>query len=106
MLKIAQFLTVLTVSSCLVAGKMNNKQQQMRHGSMSSNVDFQMFDIEGQVHDVMWCGDNDEILLMHTDEGAVYRSRDKGASWKQIHNILGRHASEVVDEEQDVSSHI
>ena len=62
-----------------------------------------MYDVEGQVHDVLWCGENDEVILMHTDEGAVYRSRDKGESWKQIHNQLGRHASEVVDEEQDVS---
>ena len=66
---------------------------------MSSSVDFQMYDIDGQVHDILWCGEQDEIVLMHTDEGAVYRSRDKGSSWKQIHSQLGRHASEVVDED-------
>ena len=70
---------------------------------MAAAVDFQTFDLEGQVHDLMWCGYNNEIILMHTSEGLLYRSRDRGLSWKKMQSALHKQGYNVADEDQDVS---
>ena len=70
---------------------------------MASQVDFQTFDLDGQVHDLMWCGYNDEVVLMHTSEGTIYRSRDRGMSWKRLKGLLSKSAMSVADEDQEVS---
>ena len=56
--------------------------------SMADKIDFKTFDLDGQVHDLMWCGFNDEIVLMHTADGTIYRSRDRGLSWKRLKSLL------------------
>ena len=90
MIRIAQ-LTALIASSVLlsvsVEARMDGKKSSMKN-NMSAAVDFQTFDIDGQVHDLMWCGYNDEIVLMHTSEGTIYLSRDRGLSWKRLHTVL------------------
>ena len=109
-----RFISTLYASSLLLAtsvvqGRMGgnaNSGSSSKGDSgkdMSSSVDFQTFDLDGQVHDLMWCGNNDEVVLMHTAEGTVYRSRDRGLSWKRLKNLLQKQAFGVADEEQEVS---
>ena len=69
---------------------------------MASQVDFQTFDIDGQVHDLMWCGYNDEVVLLHTSEGTIYRSRDRGLSWKRLKSLLSSTGFSVADEDQEI----
>ena len=71
--------------------------------NMSAAVDFQTFDLDGQVHDLMWCGYNDEVILMHTNDGTIYRSRDRGMSWKRLQSLLAKQGLQIVDDDQDVS---
>ena len=52
------------------------------------SVDFQTFELDGQVHDMLWCGQNDEIILVQSSDGTVYRSRDRGLSWKRLKNLM------------------
>ena len=70
---------------------------------MSASVDFQTFDLDGQVHDLMWCGYQDETVLMQTSEGTVYRSRDRGLSWKRLAALMTKTAYNIADEDQEVS---
>ena len=71
---------------------------------MSAQVDFQTFDIDGQVHDLMWCGAQDEVVLLHTAEGTIYRSRDRGLSWKRLRALLSQTGLGVADEDHEVRS--
>jgi len=32
----------------------------------------------------MWCGNSDEVILVLTEKGAIYRSRDRGYTWKKL----------------------
>ena len=50
----------------------------------------------------MWCGYNDETILMHTSDGNIYRSRDRGLSWKRLKNLLQKQGNKVVDDNQEV----
>lgn len=82
--------SALLLSSALVQGRMGTDRSSRddRSSNMSAAVDFQTFDLDGQVHDLMWCGYNDEVVLMHTNDGTIYRSRDRGMSWKRLKSLL------------------
>lgn len=70
--------------------------------NMASNVEFTSFELEGDVKDLLWCGSNDEIVLMQTTEGVVYRSRDRGGTWKKLQGLLIKQGMQVKDDEQQV----
>jgi len=36
----------------------------------------------------MWCGSNDETILVKTGDGSIYRSRDRGANWKRLKSLM------------------
>ncbi len=109
MRRIATLLSTLLASSVLFTSqalaRMSSTQNKKTsaHGQMASQVDFQTFDIDGQVHDLMWCGYQDEIVLLHTTDGTIYRSRDRGLSWKRLRNLLHKQGIQVADEDQEVS---
>lgn len=52
---------------------------------------------------MMWCGPKNEVVLVHTTEGSIYRSRDRGSNWKRLRSLMEKHGAVVADEEQDVS---
>lgn len=35
-----------------------------RYGDMAMNVDYQTFELDGHVHDMLWCGSQDETILV------------------------------------------
>ena len=94
--------TMLFSSSVVARMGGNTPVKGHANGNMASQVDFQTFDLDGQVHDLMWCGYNDEIVLMHTTDGTIYRSRDRGQSWKRLRNLLHKQGIQVADEDQEV----
>lgn len=56
----------------------------------TDRVDFNKYDLDSMVKDIMWCGQNNEAIIVLTEAGTVYRSRDKGVSWKKLQGILAR----------------
>ena len=78
-------------SARMGAGSSNNNQR------MSQAVDFQTFELDGEVRNLLWCGNNDEIILLQTSDGGVYRSRDRGSSWKRLKALFNKHGGMVAD---------
>lgn len=70
---------------------------------LAATIDFQTFELDGHVHDILWCGANDETILVQTDDGTVYRSRDRGANWKRLRSLMQNKGQSVADADQDVS---
>jgi len=62
------------------------------------NVDFQYFEMDAEVEDMLWCGQENEAVLVKTKEGTVYRSRDRGATWSRLHGQMHKHAGAVADQ--------
>lgn len=52
---------------------------------------------------MMWCGSTNEVILVLTDNGTVYRSRDRGGSWKKLQSVMSQVGSQVADQDQEVS---
>lgn len=50
----------------------------------------------------MWCGNDNEVILVLSDRGSVFRSRDKGATWKRLQNTLAKTGSQVADPDQEI----
>ena len=54
----------------------------------------------------MWCGTNNDVILVLTEKGTVYRSRDRGYSWKKLQGLIGKVGQSVADQGQEVSFHL
>jgi photosystem II stability/assembly factor-like uncharacterized protein len=46
---------------------------------------------------MMWCGTSNEVILVLTDQGTVYRSRDRGGSWKRLQQVMSQVGGQVAD---------
>lgn len=71
----------------------------------TNQVDFNKYDIDSEVKDILWCGQNNEAIIVLTSKGTVYRSRDKGSSWKKLQSILNKSGLQVADDNQEVCRH-
>lgn len=71
--------------------------------NMADLVDFQTFELDGEIKDMMWCGATDETVLVLTQDGSIYRSRDRGGNWKRLKSLMAKQGAIVADESQDVS---
>ena len=59
--------------------------------------------MDSPVEDIMWCGTGNEVILVLTAFGTIYRSRDRGGSWKKMQDVFDSKGFRVSDAEQDVS---
>jgi hypothetical protein len=69
----------------------------------SDKVSFNIFEIDSPLLDIMWCGNTNEVILVQSEAGTIYRSRDRGESWKKLHSIMHQTGLSVIDEGQTVS---
>jgi photosystem II stability/assembly factor-like uncharacterized protein len=60
-------------------------------------VGVNVFEIDSRLVDIMWCGNTNEVILVQTQEGTIYRSRDKGDSWKKLHSMMHQSGQGVLD---------
>ena len=70
----------------------------------ADKVSFQIFEIDSPLKDIMWCGSTNDVVLVQSEAGTVYRSRDRGDSWKKLHSIMHQTGMAVLDDGQSVST--
>jgi len=88
----------------LIALTSSMTKAQGSYRDVAATIDFQTFELDGHVHDILWCGSSDETILVQTDDGTVYRSRDRGANWKRLKSLMQKQGQSVADVDQDVSA--
>ena len=69
---------------CLLANRSTTDVVNVVKAANTDGVTFQSFEIDGALDDILWCGKGNEVILVHTTPGIIYRSRDKGESWKKL----------------------
>ena len=67
-------------------------------GSSSDSVDYHKYEMDSPIRDILWCGKSNEAILILTLKGSLYRSRDRGSTWKQLINVFKKSAELVTDE--------
>ena len=88
------------IIGCFTAAQfaLNPVQSRISSDSLADRVEFQTFELDGEIDDMMWCGQNDEVILVKTDDGSIYRSRDRGGNWKRLKSLMIKQGAQVADE--------
>jgi hypothetical protein len=89
---------------CVLADRSATNVVNYVNAVKTDKVSFQIFEIDGALQDIMWCGNTNEVILVQTDAGTIYRSRDRGDSWKKLHSYMHQTGMNVVDDGQTVST--
>ena len=89
--------------ACLLANRSVTNVVNVVNAVNADKVTFQIFEIDSPLLDIMWCGNTNEVILVQSEAGTVYRSRDRGESWKKLHSIMHQTGLSVIDEGQTVS---
>lgn len=89
---------------CLLADRSATNVVNYVNAVKTDKVSFQIFEIDGPLQDIMWCGNTNEVILVQTDAGTIYRSRDRGDSWKKLHSYMHQTGMNVIDDGQTVSA--
>ena len=53
-------------------------------GANTDQIDYNKYELDSMVNDMMWCGNSNDVILVLTTMGTVYRSRDKGQTWRKM----------------------
>ena len=88
----------------LLSSKSGSDSGALVQATDHSKVSFQIFEIDSPLIDIMWCGNTNEVVLVKTEAGTVYRSRDRGDSWKKLHSAMHQTGMSVADDGQTVST--
>lgn len=62
------------------------------------------FGANAPLRDILWCGQNSEIMLVHTIQGEVYRSSDKGTTWQPKHSKGAKAKDGLIPSSHRISS--
>ena len=70
----------------------------------SKLINFKYSEIDASIIDVIWCGNSKEELFVLTDLNSVFKSEDKGFTWKKMNDIFNQKgAKELQSHENEVN---
>lgn len=58
--------------------------------------------LDGLMQEYVWCGDENEVVLIRTESNSVYRSDDRGVTFKRITKHMQKVAEEIVEESGEI----
>lgn len=60
-------------------------------------VDYKSFDLDSAPRDLVWCGSTRDTVFVLTETNSLYKSEDKGFSWKKLNDIMNHTGKEQLD---------
>ncbi|KAL4482775.1 hypothetical protein ABPG72_022335 [Tetrahymena utriculariae] len=91
-------IALIALFCCLIAVNCKNEYSSSVIGNPSS--------LDSPLQDIQWCGENssnDNMVVLLTQKGSVYRSEDRGASWIKMVDSFARVGVNV---KMDLSSNV
>jgi hypothetical protein len=67
----------------------------------AGTVDFKSFDLDSTPRDIVWCGSTRDTVFVLSETNSLYRSDDKGFSWKKLNDIMINTGKEQLDPEEN-----
>lgn len=77
------FLTLITFSLC------------------AGTVDQRQYDLDADAKDLVWCGPSRDIVFILTELNSLYKSEDKGFTWKKMNDIMSNSGKETLEENEN-----
>lgn len=65
---------------------------------LSGSVDYKSYDLDSTPKDLVWCGSTRDTVFVLTETSSLYRSDDKGFSWKKLNDIMTHTGQEQLEE--------
>ena len=70
---------------------------QTAQAANTDQIDYNKYELDSPVSDMLWCGNNNEVILVLSNKGSVYRSRDRGTTWRKLQSIMASIGTKVAD---------
>lgn len=67
----------------------------------SGTIEHKQYDLDATPKDLIWCGPNRESVLVLTEADSLYKSEDKGFTWKKLNDILTTTGKEQLEENEN-----
>lgn len=55
---------------------------------IAGTVDYKSYDLDSTPRDLVWCGSTRDTVFVLTETNSLYRSDDKGFSWRKMNDIM------------------
>lgn len=67
----------------------------------AGEVEHRRYDLDSVPKDMIWCGPSRETVLIITELDSLYKSEDKGFTWKKMNDILTNSGKEQLEENEN-----
>ncbi len=67
----------------------------------AGEIEHRRYDLDSAPKDLVWCGPNRETVLLLTELDSLYKSEDKGFTWKKMNDILTNTGKEQLEENEN-----
>ena len=64
----------------------------------AGTVEHRQYDLDAPPKDLVWCGVNRDTVLLLTEVNSLYKSEDKGFSWKKLNDIFTNTGKDQLEE--------
>ena len=68
---------------------------------IKAQVDYKQYDLDSSPKDLYWCGSNKDKALVITELNSLYRSDDKGFSWRKLNDIITNTGKQELDKHEN-----
>lgn len=68
---------------------------------LAGNIDFKLYEIDSNINDMIWCGNNHDSILALTELSSVYKSDDHGFTWKKLNDIFQHTGKKELEENEN-----
>jgi hypothetical protein len=69
--------------------------------SGSGEIEHKQYDLDSPPKDLVWCGPNRESVLLLSELDSLYKSEDKGFTWKKLNDILTTTGKDQLEENEN-----
>ena len=69
--------------------------------SGSGVIEHKQYDLDSPPKDLVWCGPNRESVLLLSELDSLYKSEDKGFTWKKLNDILTTTGKDQLEENEN-----
>jgi hypothetical protein len=70
-------------------------------GISCGTVDLKQYDLDSETKDLIWCGAGRDVVLILTETNSLYKSEDKGFTWKKLNDIISSTGKEQLEENEN-----
>lgn len=68
----------------------------------NTSVEFGLSFIDSPLLDIIWCGSDKQTILVLSDKGTVYSTKDLGKTWNKLREIFQKTGKKTAKDEEDV----